>query len=180
MVSSQVKFRRLTENDIADLEKQRNEAREKKREVEEERDRMITKFQRAEDLLQHANHDIAAGKDEIARLKRSLREQQQDLDKAKEALDTSEKNGFQYKLQLKKYENIIIDLKRQQKLLKDELQVTKDRAATGLNHDAIRPAVMTAYHPMHTPMPPGELERSEKYRGGKRSKRHKHRKHRRR
>jgi hypothetical protein len=180
--------RNRMKNDIADLEKQRNEAREKTRAVEEERDRLTTKFQRAEDQLQNANHDIAAGKDEIARLKRVLREQQVDLDKAREKFESSEKNGYEYKLRLKKFENVIIDLKRQQKLLKEELQVEKDRNATrvgGADMGAIRPAVMVSgggwgHHPLRTPLPPEESGRSEKYSRGNRSKKHKHRKHRRR
>lgn len=159
--------RNRMKNDVADLEKQKKEAREKLRAEQEVRERLETELQRERDQSQHLKHDVAELKDTVASLKREGREYQDDLQKARRKANEEAKHASDYKLQVKKYENIVIELKQQQKALKAELAQAKVAQAVSISSHPGMPPNLNAYGmmphaamtgvwptPFATPQPP--------------------------
>ena len=115
--------------------------------------------------------------DQISSLKRENRDLEAIASRAKESKENADQRASEYKLQCKKYENIIVELKNQQKVLKVELQkyknqhlVSNAQYGTPITHETH--GVVGSFY-SSSPQAPREGS-------SKRQKKHKHRKHRRR
>ena len=175
--------KRRFKDDIKDLEKQKEEFRQKYRSTEEEKEKLEVQVHRLQEKLKNTHDDLEAKRDEISNLKRTIREVEEDANRYRKDKEAAETNASANKLQCKKYENVVIDLKNQQKLLKAELQKAKHEALLSHNpHPQFGTPMLHGGHghpsqmmgSIHSPQQPQESSsRSSR-------KKHKHRKHRRR
>ena len=169
--------KRRFKDDIKDLEKQKEEFRQKFRSTEEQKDKLEVVITRLKETIKNKHDELEAKMDQISSLKRENRDLEAKTSRAKESKENADQRASEYKLQCKKYENIIVELKNQQKVLKVELQKYKNQHLLGDPQYATPTPHGThgITRSLYSSSPQAPREGS-----SKRQKKHKHRKHRRR
>ena len=119
--------KRRFKDDIKDLEKQKEEFRQKFRSMEEQKEKLEIMVTRFKETIKNNHDELEAKMDKISSLKRENRDLEAIASRAKESKENADQRASEYKLQCKKYENIIVELKNQQKVLKVELQKYKNQ-----------------------------------------------------